>query len=419
MQYKYPVYILFLLISMTILVRCGKSDNDIPAVKDDKEQEDDNDDDDDDITDPEASDSLTIIMNGENRTESSSITLDNTQDAILVVIKSESEWTVASDSEWLKHTAYSGDDQSMGFIAGALKNESIPRSGKITISTTEENHVIHVNQRGAPFIDFSVNGADFRMMRVEGGTFRFGDNNIADTSPAHEVTLSTFYMGQTEVTYELWLAIVDDVPFYYYERAESFPGDEKMNHPLSIATWHEINDNFLPALNRQTEFNFRLPTEAEWEYAATGGQKSEGHLYAGSDTIDHVGWYFVNTYNRETSSREKQAVKLLLPNELGLYDITGNVSEWCSNWYDENGYNSDNNINPTGPEHGEERVVRGGSYWTQLPAFSFSYDQLWVKFRDSMNPDCTRECTGNNLEPGETCFAGSCSQVGFRLVLSF
>lgn len=203
---------------------------------------------------------------------------------------------------------------------------------------------------------FTVNGVSFTMKRVEGGTFWMGaqstnpdgqnyDSEADDyESPVHSVTLSTFYMGETEVTQELWQAVMGSNPSYF----------SGTNLPVDNVSWNMIVNNFLPALNAATGQNFRLPTEAEWEYAARGGNQSHGYKYAGSNTIDDVAWYDDNSNNQTHPVGYKQA------NELGLYDMSGNVREWCQDWSDS--YSSEAQTNPTGPSNGSIRVLRGGSW---------------------------------------------------------
>ena len=188
---------------------------------------------------------------------------------------------------------------------------------------------------------FMVNNVSFTMVYVKGGTFKMGvDSSTYDI--AHHVTLSNYYIGQTEVTQELWKAVMGSNPSYFVNDM----------HPVDRVSWNDCK-TFITKLNQMTGKNFRLPTEAEWEYAARGGYKSKGFEYAGSDTIDYVAWYVGNAggYTRP--------VGIKAPNELELYDMSGNVQEWCQDWYGP--YSSDDQTNPTGPNSGYGRVCRGGS----------------------------------------------------------
>ena len=182
---------------------------------------------------------------------------------------------------------------------------------------------------------FTVNGVSFEMVRVEGGTFRMG---------AHSVTLSGYYIGKTEVTQALWKAVMGSNP-------SGFKGD---NLPVEGVSWDDCQE-FIRKLNSLTGQNFRLPTEAEWEFACRGGNNSNGYKYSGSNNLGSVAWYDDNSGNKT------HPVATKLPNELGIYDMSGNVWEWCSDWYGD--YSSDAQTNPKGPESGTWRVDRGGSWY--------------------------------------------------------
>lgn len=196
---------------------------------------------------------------------------------------------------------------------------------------------------------FTVNGVKFTMLPVEGGTFTMGATSEQgsdaedDEKPAHQVTLSDYYIGQTEVTQALWKAVMG-----------SNPSDSKGDN-LSVeqVSWDDCQV-FIQKLNQLTGKQFRLPTEAEWEYAARGGRKSRGYKYAGGNNIGLVAWCGDNSGNETHPVATKQA------NELGVYDMSGNVWEWCSDWYDS--YQSSSQSDPQGPSSGFGRVLRGGSY---------------------------------------------------------
>lgn len=196
---------------------------------------------------------------------------------------------------------------------------------------------------------FTVNGVSFTMVRVDGGTFTMGatpeqgSDAYGSEKPAHRVTLSSYLIGQTEVTQSLWKAVMGENPSY-------FKGD---NLPVENVSWKDCQ-TFISKLNQLTGKTFRLPTEAEWEYAARGGNKSKGYKYSGSSDIGSVAWYENN------SSRKTHPVGAKQPNELGIYDMSGNVWEWCSDYYDS--YSSAAVTNPTGPVSGSYRVGRGGSW---------------------------------------------------------
>ncbi len=197
----------------------------------------------------------------------------------------------------------------------------------------------------------TVNGVSFVMKGVQGGVFTMGatpeQGSDADSyeKPIHRVAISSFRIGQTEVTQRLWQAVMGSNP-------SSFKGD---NRPVESVSWNDCQ-TFISRLNSLTGRRFRLPTEAEWEYAARGGNRSNGYKYAGSNNIDNVAWYNIN------SGMETHNVGTKSPNELGIYDMSGNVWEWCKDWY--GNYGSSGRTNPTGPNSGSFRfrVYRGGYY---------------------------------------------------------
>ena len=210
--------------------------------------------------------------------------------------------------------------------------------------------------------EFTVNGVTFTMVKVQGGTFTMGatpgqgESAYDDESPAHQVTLSTYSIGQTEVTQALWQAVMDSNPSKYI-------GDMR---PVETVSWEDCQ-TFISTLNQLTGRTFRLPTEAEWEFAARGGNMSHDYKYAGSDDLDEVGWYISNLPSQQSGSEGygHQPVAQKKANELGLYDMSGNVYEWTNDWYD--AYSADSQVNPTGPGDDEGchyRVCRGGA-WTR------------------------------------------------------
>ena len=195
---------------------------------------------------------------------------------------------------------------------------------------------------------FTVKGVSFTMIPVAGGTFQMGGTSEqsspdSDEKPVHSVTLSSYYIGETEVTQELWEAVMGSNPSYF----------KGSSNPVEKVSWNDCQ-TFIQKLNSLTGKTFRLPTEAEWEYAARGGNKSRGYQYSGSNTIGDVAWY------TENSSRKTHPVKTKQPNELGIYDMSGNVYEWCQDGY--GSYSSSSQTNPTGPSSGSYRVLRGGSW---------------------------------------------------------
>lgn len=192
------------------------------------------------------------------------------------------------------------------------------------------------------------------MVYVQGGTFHMGATSEqgseagSDEKPVHQVTLSSYYIGKYEVTQDLWQAVMGSNPSY-------FKGSRR---PVEQVGWNDCQ-TFISKLNSMTGKRFRLPTEAEWEFACRGGTKSLGYKYSGSNSLGIVAWYTDN------SGSTTHDVGMKSPNELGIFDMSGNVWEWCSDWYGSS-YNSNAQINPTGPSSGSGRVYRGGS-WGDLP----------------------------------------------------
>lgn len=197
--------------------------------------------------------------------------------------------------------------------------------------------------------NFTVGGVSFNMIRVEGGGFQMGASEkdtdaYSDEKPQHWVNLSDYYMGETVVTQALWKAVMGTNP-------SRFKGD---NNPVEQVSWNDCQE-FIKKLNEKTGQTFRLPTEAEWEYAARGGNKSKGYKYAGSSHAEEVAWF------KDNSGVKTHPVKTKKPNELGLFDMSGNVWEWCQDWY--GGYSNSKQTNPNGTLSGSGRVRRGGGWY--------------------------------------------------------
>ena len=189
---------------------------------------------------------------------------------------------------------------------------------------------------------------EIEMVLVEGGTFTMGctseqgNSCSANEKPAHKVTLSSYYISKYEITQAQWEAVMG-TKLCYSE------GDDL---PVEMVSWDEAKE-FCEKLSQKTSKNYALPTEAQWEFAARGGNKSQGYIFSGSNAIENVAWY------EDNSDDQTHTVGTKDPNELGIYDMSGNVWEWCADWYGD--YSSDAVTNPTGPVSGNFRVLRGGS----------------------------------------------------------
>jgi len=210
----------------------------------------------------------------------------------------------------------------------------------VTVSTKDGKYSSSCNVK--------VINAEPELIWVEGGTFTMGCTDgdcyvYGKEEPAHEVTISGFNIAKYPVTQEQWQVIMGNKPSNHI-------GDE---YPVERVNWYDANQ-FIQKLNAQTGKKYRLLTEAEWEYAARGGNKSNHYKYCGNNNVDAVAWYELN------SSGISHSVGIKLPNELGIYDMSGNVWEWCSDWYGD--FSGDPQTNPTGPASGSSRVIRGGAY---------------------------------------------------------
>ena len=181
-----------------------------------------------------------------------------------------------------------------------------------------------------------------------GCTSEQGSDCYDDEKPSHTVNLSSFYIGKYEITQAQWQAVMGTNP-------SEFSGCD--NCPVEKVSWNDVQE-FIQKLNQQTGKRYRLPTEAEWEYAARGGNKSRAYKYSGSNDISAVAWYGGKSGNKTHLVRQKS------PNELGIYDMSGNVWEWCSDWYANDYYSSSPSSNPQGPSTGSGRVLRGGSWYS-------------------------------------------------------
>ena len=249
-----------------------------------------------------------------------------------------------------------------------------------------EAEVAVYKERG--FQEFTVNGVTFKMIYVEGGTFTMGCTSEqsnecdADESPAHPVSVSEFWLSETEVTVGLFRAFVKETSYrtdaekgggawrwmqvkgkwqwnkvkglyWIHDSQGNARNSSEDYHPVLYVSWNDAKA-FCDWLKQKTGKSFRLPTEAEWEYAARGGNKSRGYKFSGSNFINDVAW------DIENSGSKTHPVKSKSPNELGLYDMCGNAREWCLNWYGD--YINSPQTDPKGPSSGKYKVSRGGGW---------------------------------------------------------
>lgn len=282
------------------------------------------------------------------------------------------------------------DGSGMGDFSCYITGLSYGETYYVRLYATTSKGTVYSEQREfvVDRMTVTVNGFSFNMICLDGGTFQMGaqqDNPYGgnydeeayiDEAPVHDVSLDSYFIGETEVTKHLWKIVMS-----------GNLGNSSINYyPVEQVSWDEVVNEFLPKLNAMTGYEFRLPTEAEWEYAARGGNKSGDYRYSGSDSIADVGYYYLN------SGRKTHPVKQKRPNELGLYDMSGNVCEWCSDWYGE--YENSPSVNPQGPSSGWYRVHRGGSW----------------------NSRAARLCRSTSRDCNVSRF--SSEAIGFRLALS-
>lgn len=241
-----------------------------------------------------------------------------------------------------------------------------------------ENHTdtLRIVLKSRNIESYSVNNVTFTMVKVKGGTFSMGATGSdceKDENPRHDVTLNDFCIGQFEVTQELWEAVMGKNPSWHKGK----------DLPVERVSWDDCQE-FIKKLNEFTRMNFRLPTEAEWEYAARGGSKTRDYKYSGSGNVEDVAWYVENSRRRTHSVGSKS------PNEIEVYDMTGNVWEWCQDWYGEKVYGERNMTNPQGARRGTFRVRRGGSC-------CYDEDVCRVSNRGNEYPSAASKHTGLRL----------------------
>ena len=314
------------------------------------------------------------------------------KDASLVVVKTNSDWSAECDADWIVLSAYEGN-KSTGFIIGASANRYFHREAIITINADQKSKEIKVNQAGVSSVTIEINGVSITLLPVKADTAFYldGDTYLA----SRKVFLDSYFISETEITNEQWKAVTGSLP---YENENSLP-----DHPV-VVNWKNITDNFLPKINELSDYEFRLPTENEWEVAARGGLESGNTSYAGSIYIDEVAWHYQNSDGRKHRVASKK------PNELGLYDMSGNVSEWCSDWYSEwteANHPPAESSNPTGPASGTEKIIRGGDF--RADRFEYDRNSCRLTSRAHLPPDINTE---------GFLYDGYYHYTGFRLVIA-
>lgn len=268
-------------------------------------------------------------------------------------------------------TAHGGDGKSY-FSIPDLRPDSICKNYKYYLFTglfgdIPKNAFINIKDL-LPVNEFSID-----MILVEGGTFMMGSTSGgSDEQPVHSVALPSYYIGKYPVTQALWKAVMNG----------NNPSHSKGNRlPVKSVSYIDCQ-KFIKKLNKLTGQEYRLPTEAEWEFAARGGNKSRGYTYSGSNSLLDVGWYAGN------SSDKTHPVGELPPNELGIHDMSGNVWEWCSDWY--SSYSNNTSKTSTGSATGTNRVHRGGS-WYDFPSY------CRIAYRGNHSPDYSYNNLGFRL----------------------
>ena len=319
------------------------------------------------------SDYVSTITIEEGQTTQVNAQLENGRE---VEIVTQEGATIYVDGQAVGTTRYKGNLTFGNHTAYATLNGK--RTSEETLNVSQSGNAMPTLQ--LPFTNnrtFTVKGVQFTMVAVAGGRFNMGATSeqgsdaFNNEKPTHLVTLNSYFIGQTEVTQALWKAVMASNPSYY-------KGD---NRPVEKVSWNDCQ-TFIRKLNQLTGQQFRLPTEAEWEYAARGGKESRGYKYSGSNNINDVAWYIDNS--RSTT----HDVGTKAPNELGLFDMSGNVWEWCSDWF--GNYPRTSQTNPTGPSYGSYRVSRGGGW-------SFNARGCRVSNRDYYTPGFSNGYLGLRL----------------------
>ena len=320
------------------------------------------------------------------------VTINGKEEALYVTVGDTVEFLAIESSAYqFKNWSVGGD------VVSVSRDYNTPVSADLNIVATFEKRTTPIPN----IIDPIGSLTNDELVYVEGGSYTMGatdeqgwDANF-DEKPTRKVNLSSFYMGKYEVTQQLWEYVMSYSGYAadgtimsaystdaWLDKKPSSTFGAGDYFPTYYVSYDDIVNIFLPRLNKITGDNYRLPTEAEWEYAARGGSNSQAYKYSGSNTVGDVAWYSENSNSKSRQVGTKQ------PNELGIYDMSGNVWEWCSDWYAN--YTSSEETNPTGMETGSYRVFRGG-YW------GLSARDCRVSVRSSANPTNRNNSVGFRL----------------------
>lgn len=221
-----------------------------------------------------------------------------------------------------------------------------------------------------------IKESDIELIFVQGGTFVMGSNNLDEEMPAHNVTVHSFYLSKYEITQRIW-NIVMGYNESYHKNCDDCP--------VESVSWNDAQQ-FISKLSKATGKRYRLPSEAEWEYAANGGIYSKHYVYSGSNDADEVGWHWRNSKSMTHPVGQKK------PNELGFYDMSGNVNEWCNDWWEYHYYSHSPTKNPYGPATGTKKVVRGGCYGSTVSGIAVKDRAMY-----GAEPDLVGEHNGFRL----------------------
>jgi len=306
------------------------------------------------------------IQQEENKRHQELIAKIETEIAALESQKIERKKVILQKEQELKLAQIDFEDCESRIKKLQTKFEELRNPDKERKQEDERKH--RDEEERAKEMTFNVGDVQFKMIHVEGGHFQMGafdsdSEALSNEKPQHWVTLNDYYICDSLVTQELWQAVMGN----------NYSHLEEKNLPVRDVSWDNCQE-FIMKLNSILGMHFSLPTEAQWEYAARGGNKSQGFLYSGGNRNGGVAWYINNSGNKPHPVKGKH------PNELGLYDMSGNIWEWCEDWY--GNYIEHNQNNPKGPSHGSYRVLRGGCWYSESK-------YCRVTYRDKGNPtDC-------------------------------